>query len=255
MSINKKISTAAVMVLLLILSLSLSGCGPKQVLLYDDSENHFAREALERLNYAYIEVDTMGEFITVFPSKAWDLLVMDNPTAPDPESGALPLINDFITRGARAVISTQNIGTWPGMALWANLGYQKEGDSNLIPKSIYKINPTEAIWERPHTAPELIFTGADDNHPTNGFPGSAVGSGVILAVFSTTTPATNAALIEANEGRTLLNSFLLDDGVYCGEPIDEDDDSVADSVEWWMNQIRSVVSQPGESIMPTWDGL
>ncbi len=233
----------------------MSGCGPKQVLLYDNSENHFAREALERLNYAYIEVDTMGEFVTVFQSKAWDLLVFDNPASPDPESGALPLIDDFVTRGARAVVSTMNIGEWPTMALWAKLGYHKEGASNLIPKSIYKINFTDEIWKRPHAAPELVFLGADDNHPNNGFPGSAVGSGEIIAVFSVITPATNAALIRANDGRTLLNSFLLDDGVEGGEPIDEDGDSIADSIEWWMNEIRYVSSQPGESIMPELDEL
>jgi hypothetical protein len=162
-------------------------------------------------------------------------------------------MDDFVTRGARAVISSVNIGYHPSMHIWQTLGYHKEGETSLIPKSIYKINSTETIWERPHAAPELDFLGADDNHMTNGFPGSATGSGVILAVFSVMTPATNAALIEANEGRTLLNSFLLDDGVYCGEPIDSDDDSVADSVEWWMNQIRYVASKPGESIMPELD--
>jgi len=255
MSIDRKVRAAAIMVLLIVLAINLSGCGPKEVLLYDDSTNHFARTALDRLNYAYLEVNTWGEFVTAFQAKAWDLLVMDNPSAPDPESGGLPLIDDFVTRGARAVISTMNIGQYPSMALWATLGYHKEGESSLIPKSIYKINATETIWKRPNAAPELIFADADDNYSKNGFPGSTVGSGVILAVFSVMTPATNAALIEANEGRTLLNSFLLDDGVHCAVPIDTDGDSVADSVEWWMNEIRYVSSQPGESIMPEWDEL
>lgn len=247
---GKHDKTAAVIAMLLVIAFGMAGCAPKSVLLYDDSINHFAAEALNRLSYNFEKVTTMEDLVEVFKAKEWDLLVMDNPLLDDGETGALVLVNDFVTKGAKAVVSSMNIAIWPGMAVWASMGYHYEGTPNSTPRSIYKGNPSLSIWKRPNAAPELDFDFADDSHVNNGFPGSAVRDGQILAVFSTITPATNAAVISANDGRTILNSFYLDDGVECNIPIDSDGDSIADSVEWWMNEISYVASNPGEAIKP-----
>ena len=241
---------AAIFIALSAFALSLAGCGPKEVLLYDDSGNHFAAEALNRLNYRFTTVTTMEDFVGVFQSKAWDLLVMDNPSLVDGQTGALPLVDYFVTHGAKAVISTMNIRQWPDLTLWASLGYRSEGFPNLAPMPVYKVNPSFPLWRSPRSAPELDFEGADDLYVNNGFPGSAIGSGTILAVFSKITPATNAAVISANDGRTILNCFLLDDGARSSIPINTDGDSIADSVEWWMNEISYVASQPGVQVKP-----
>lgn len=247
---GKHVKTAVVIGMLLVIAFGMAGCAPKSVLLYDDSINHFAAEALNRLNYNFETVTTMEDFVEVFKAKEWDLLVMDNPLLVDGETGALVLMNDFVTKGAKAVVSSMNIASWPSMGIWSSMGYHYEGTPNTAPRSVYIVNPGLSIWKRPNALPELDFDSADDSHVYNGFPGSEVGDGQILAVFSTITPATNAAVISANDGRTILNSFYLDDGEESNIPIDSDGDSIADAVEWWMNEISYVASRPGEVVKP-----
>ena len=114
----------------------------------------------------------------------------------------------------------------------------------------YKLDSSLSLWRRPKSAPELDFEGADDLYGDNGFPGSAIGTGTILAVFSKVPPDTNAAAISANDGRTIMNCFLPDDAIKGSVPINTDGDSTADSVEWWMNEIGYVASQPGVKVKP-----
>lgn len=176
MGFEKFSRVMAIMLLLASLSTNMAGCAPKAVLLYDDSNNHYAAQALNRLHYAYTTVNTMEDFFTVFQSREWDLVVMDNPSLVDGMTGALPLIEDFIKKGAKAVISSMNMGQWPSMSLWSSFGFQFEGLSNLVPMPVFKVNSTLQIWKWPNAAPELDFEGAADLYPKNGFPGSAIGS-------------------------------------------------------------------------------
>ncbi len=91
---------------------------------------------------------------------------------------------------------------------------------------------------------------ATTEYGTHGFPGSETGDGDILAVFDTDNPTTTGALFIANNGRTIFNAFLLDDGIEGGLPMDRDGDGMGDSVEYWMNEISFVAAQSGKSVMP-----
>ena len=254
MNMDKTARAAAIFLLLLLLALNLAGCAPKAILLFDDFVNHFAEEALDMLFDRYTVVDNWEDFMTAFQSRAWDLLVVDNPTEPDPEIGPIPIMYDFINKGGRAVISSMNIGVHGILPLWSKLGYTSCDCPYPLPKSVYRLDPTFSIWLKPNEAPDLQFDDADDpSDVSDGYPGSATSGGEILASFDTSAPSTTGAVFVANDGRTILNSFLLDSGVEDHIPMDKDGDSIADSVEWWMNEIRYVSSKPGKSIQPIYD--
>ena len=229
----------------------LSGCKPKAVLLYDDSNNHFAALALDELAYSYTTVTTIEDFATALLSQKWDLIVADNPYYGDTSFGTGAILYDFVTKGGRLVISSWQTtinSSWP---LWEELGSDVDGLEYLVPMTIFKLQPAHTIWNEPNALPHLwLEFGDDEEYTSHGFPGSEIGDGDILAVFDANAPTTTGALFIANSGRTIYNAFLLDDGIEGGLPMDRDGDGMGDSIEYWMNEISFVAAQSGKSVMP-----
>ena len=248
--INKSSRILAVSAILCFLVLNMAGCKPKAVLLYDDSNNHFAAEALDRLNYAYTSTTDWVAFNNAFKSSEWDLVIVDNPTQADVTKLAETLLNDYVTKGGRLAICSWMVHWDPENALWGSLGFEHSGPTEFMPRPVYKTPGPDRLWTSPLAIPDLDFTGADDLYGTNCYPGSAIGDGGIMAVFDKSAPETMGALFVANEGRTIFNAFKPDDGAIGGVPIDKDADGLPDSVEWWINEIRYVNASCAKPVMP-----
>lgn len=146
------------------------------------------------------------------------------------------------------MISTWRLDT--GHALWEALGY--DYTETLTDKTdVLRLLKLDPLWRNPFRAPDLYFADAEDGYyTTNAQPGSATGTGTQYATFEEGDPAKGAVFV-ANAGRTILNAFLLDDGVNSSdEPVDENSNGTPDSEEWWTNEIKYVCSRPGEKIQP-----
>jgi len=248
--IKKTSKILAIFAILFFMMINMAGCKPKAVLLYDDSLYHFAAEALDRLNYAYTATSDWTTFNDAFQASEWDIVVVDNPNRADTTLVAEALMYDYITKGGRLAISSWMLSWDWDNALWNALGYAHAGPTEYSPRPVYKTKGPNRLWTSPLAIPDLNFAGADDNYGTNCYPGSVFGDGEILAVFDKSSPETMGALFVANDDRTILNAFKFDDGIKGGVPIDEDVDGLADSVEWWINEIRYINASCGKSVMP-----
>ncbi len=56
------VRTVLIVAIVAFMLVQLSGCKPKAILLYDDSNSHFAAEALTELAYSFTTVTTMEDF-------------------------------------------------------------------------------------------------------------------------------------------------------------------------------------------------
>lgn len=219
---------------------------PTAVLLFDESVNKFAEDALDNLAIAFVKVTTQADFNDAFSGAEWDLVVFDNPNFS--MSTSYSLLYDYVIKGGRLVISTWRLDMVH--ALWEALGYDYE-ESLTDKTDVLRMNKLNPLWWNPFITTDLYFANAEDNYYiTNAQPGSATGTGTQYATFEVGNPAKGAVFV-ANAGRTILNAFLLDDGcVDSGGAVDSNSNGTPDSEEWWTNEIKYVCSRPGEKVKP-----
>ena len=257
----KRITLRLIMVLLLItLILSIqSGCAKQTaVLVYDDSYSFmgFSQEALDSLSIGYTLTTNYNDFRTAFTSGAWDMVVFDNPYWGLP-GDILDLLQDYAARGGKLVMSTWMPAVNNTHGLWAQLGYSfSTAFADLT--DVDKLFEDEWLLNNPYATPDLEFGSLSDMYyGVDGFPGSVVGDGRIIASFDGSVAYNMGAVIWANSGRTILNAFLLADGYDYdgGEPIDADGDGMADATEWWADEISYLSTRPGSKIQPSASSL
>ncbi len=243
---NVRILAIMVAVIILIQPACVRYIKPSAVLLFDESVNGFAEEALENLAIASVKTTNQTDFNDAFSGAEWDLVVFDNPNSVT--SASYGLLYDYVTKGGRVVISSWQLNN--GAALWEALGYDYGSNVN-IKVDVLRLNKSDPLWRNPFRTTDLYFANAEDNYYTvNSQPGSATGTGAQFATFEEGNPAKGAVFV-ANAGRTILNAFLLDDGVDSLDvPVDSNANGTPDSEEWWTNQIKYVCSRPGEKIQP-----
>lgn len=253
----KRTTLRFIMVLLLIaLVLSIqSGCTKQlAILVYDDSYSYmgFSQEALDSLSLGYTLTTYYGDFQTAFSSAAWDMVIFDNPYWGLP-GDVLSLLQDYVARGGKLVMSTWMPAVNNTHGLWAQLGYSYSTYfENLV--DVDKLFSDEWLLNNPYKTPDLELSSmADEFFGVDGFPGSVVGDGRIIASFDGSGAYNMGAVIWANSGRTILNAFLLADAYdyYGDEPLDADGDGMADATEWWADEISYVSTRPGSKIQPS----
>lgn len=223
---------------------------PVAVLLFDESINGFAEDALDNLAIAYTKVTDYSVIVSVLESAEWDLIVFDNPNRSI--GNAYSLLYDYVTRGGRLVISTWTLNN--GHQLWGSLGYTyvETLDSKA---DVLRLNKLSSLWRDPFATTDLdLEVVADNYYSTNAQPGSASGSGELFATFETGNPSKGAVFV-ANSNRTILNAFLLDDAAIITEGIpsdllDSNGNGIPDGEEWWTNEIKFVCSNPGQKVQP-----
>lgn len=239
--------------LIMLIALVQSGCvNQMPILVYDDSNLNFAQTALDTLMYSYTTTTDEDIFQDALTSREWGLVIFDNPNmniSPD----LLTVLEDYVARGGRFIASSWSIGNYPGHGLWAELGYSFTATYYNL-NDVNRLSVEEPIIDSPFVAPDLIITSVTDMYGTNGYPGSAIGSGRAIASFNSSTAADQGAVFVANDGRTILNAFLLADAYdYYGPngAIDTNDNGMADAMEWWLDEISYVSAQPGKNIKPS----
>lgn len=231
------------------------GCAKRMAILYfDDTYHNFAGQALEELHFAYTHVTTTYDFSNAFTSQAWDLVIVDSRTMTFPGDVGLTLIEDFVDKGARAIVSTHLLEGYD--LLWKKFGYDYVSTVDE-PIPVWPINGDDPLWTEPNdVASSLPLNQADDPYDEshtepNAYKGKAYGSGIIMAAFNIYTPANEGAVFVANSGRTILNAFFLDDADALNVPIDFDHDGMPDAIEWYMNEIIFVRDAGGASVKPS----
>jgi len=247
----------AILIVAMIIMLQ-PGCSKKMAILYfTDSDNDFAGEALDRMNYAYTRVYSITDFAIFGQDEEWDLVVFDNrfPSAiEDLQELVISMLFYFQQQGGKVILTSNTLADADLETLWSTFGYQHEY-SNLTPISVYRIEPDSEFWTEPNDVPDLNFAAVTDIYGSaaNAFKGSAVLSGIKMATFNSSNHAdANAgAIFKANSGRTILNAFFLDDAVEGGVPIDSDADEIPDAVEWYMNELAAIEKVPGEKVKIT----
>lgn len=250
-----KASVRALLAVVLVLFIVMAqGCDKKMLIIYfTDSDNDFAGEALDRMNYAYTRAYSFADFSLKFASGEWDLVVFDNrhPELQPIIEAALQEIYIFQMQGGKVLISSCYLGEEDYGIFWADFGYQWKS-SSIFPANVYRINPADELWTEPNDVADLNLIGATDayGNAVNAFKGASILGGTKVATFNGANPTDpNAgAVFKSNSGRTLLNAFYLDDAIIGGVPIDFDDDGIADAVEWYMNELAALERVAGNRV-------
>lgn len=239
--------------LVLLIALAQSGCvNQMPILVYDDSMTNFAQTALDNLMYSYTMTTGEEEFQEALTSRAWGLVVFDNPNM-GISWNVLSLLEDYAANGGRLVASSWNVGNMPSHGLWAALGYSYTSTYYNL-NDVNRLSDIEPILDNPLVAPDLLISSVSDWYGTNGYPGSAIGDGIMIASFNSSTAADQGAVFVANDGRTIFNAFLPSDAYdYFGSDgaIDSNRNGMADAMEWWLDEISYVSAQPGKNVKPS----
>lgn len=171
----------------------------------------------------------------------WDLVVLDGPYYS--VTSHYGDILDFVNSGGRLIMCSYQGSNFPSNPLWAALGVEIAGDMpDSSPIHIWDgLNP---VFNLPHDYGALNFTPVEDYG----------NEGDLLTVFDNATAVAgltmnyqdgNATIVLRNDGKTLLNSYLIDQ--FSG---DLDNSTYADNYELWLNEIaymlRPTIDEPAD---------
>jgi len=231
------------------------------VLYFDNSVFNYAGHALDRLHFAYTRVTDNVSFQTNLVSQPWDLVIIDCVSTYNMDHLGIALLEEIIDGGARMIITTHDMDE--DAAFWAKLGYVYEGPMDYLgdyrPAPVWTINDVQwdGLWENPNdVASSIPMNQADDGSDTthtipNAFKGAVAQGGHMVAKYVSGTPDPDeGAVFLANEGRTVVNAFLLDFADLNNVSLDFDHDDIPDAIEWYMNEITFVRNAGGTPVQP-----
>ncbi|MCZ7591828.1 MAG: hypothetical protein M5U15_06600 [Kiritimatiellae bacterium] len=206
------------------------------ILIYADDPRHrapntYIDQALQAMGLpyeAYYE-DEYEDFEGALTNGGrWDLVILAADYNSAPES-TLGLLLNYVDSGGRLIAHAWNMGD--GHPLWERMAASFVEEITEPPQPIYWWEPNHVLFNQPEAVPE--FTGLSGN--AFGIYGQyvePVNDGVALAGYTPTATVDRAALIVANNGRTIFRGFM--DG---NNNADLDADGVPDGVELWENLI------------------
>lgn len=252
-TVMKKASRVIVLLILAALIISIqAGCTKQaKVLVYDDSYSWmgYVQDALDYLSLSYTLAPSLNEFQSALSSSAWDLVVFNNPYWGQ-SAELLDTLEDYAAKGGRLLISSWAPYFHSGHSIWVELGYSHYTTYDS-PHDVKRLFADEWILSNPLYVPDLKYsTCPDDSYGVNAFPGSPVGGGRVIASFDGSTDYNQGAIFWANDGRTILNAFLVDDGYLdtTGTYINTNGNKIADSTELWIDEISYVIGRPGKAV-------
>lgn len=208
-----------------------------RILLYADDPVHaapdtFIDQALRGMGLAYDgyyggEYEDFNAALT--NGGPWDLVILaaDNHSVP---GATLDLLLGYVGDGGRVIAHAWNMSE--GHALWEAMGASFVLDLAEPPKPVYWWQADHPLFNQPESVPE--FTNLSTNvFNVYGQYIEPVNDGVALAGYTTTATVDRAALVVANNGRTIVRGFL--DGQ---NSADADADGRPDGAELWENLIH-----------------
>lgn len=238
------------------------GCTKLMAILYfDNTVFNYAGKALDRLHFSYLKTANNSTFHTALTSQPWDLVIIDSIADYSLHDLDIPLLEELIDGGARMIITIHDMDE--DASFWAKLGFVYEGPMDYLgdyrPAPVWTIHDAlwEQLWDEPNNvASSIPMNQADDgldvNHTIpNAFKGSVAPGGYMVGKYVSGTPDPDeGAVFMANDGRTIVNAFLLDYADFNNVPLDFDHDDIPDAIEWYMNEIVFVRDAGGVSVQP-----
>jgi hypothetical protein len=209
------------------------------VLVYADDPVHpssetFVDQALQALglNYtAYYDGDFSGFVSALENDGPWDLVILANEND-FVDSTTLDALEAYVAEGGRLIAHSWVVSD--GHALWTAMGV----DSSSV---VDDVNPPDPVywWQELHPIFEGVpeFTVLDGNmFNTYGQAAEPLEGAEALAGYTEAAETGKAALIMANEGRTIFRGFLD-----AQNSADQDSDDVPDGAELWKNLVKYVL--------------
>ncbi|MHA2388624.1 MAG: DUF4350 domain-containing protein, partial [Candidatus Hodarchaeales archaeon] len=184
--------------------------------------------ALNELSLEFHLTYTTDYLTSLLSDETWALVIVDDSNVN--VEAAYSALTTYVDMGGRLLMSTYNMDGNSTSSLWAELGvaFVEEWDND---EPAYIWDTSHSIFTSPisYGATTLVpsglfFDDGDKVHVLNG--------ATSLAGITATESENNTAIVLANKGRTLLNTFLLS-----GLLNDYDDSTYRDADEIWLNQI------------------
>ena len=198
-------------------------------------------QALNTLELSFHLTFTADGFNQSFHQYSYNLAVVDTPNYHSVTDAAA----DYVEAGGRLIMSYWAMNYHHDHRIWPMLGVVYGGDT------LY--NPIVNIWDSDHPVFQTPFDfGVDSFTPNNVMYGDdgdtlhVLDNATALAGNSTLPAENKSLIVMRNDGRTLLNSFIIDALVG-----DSDLSGYQDSYELWTNEIayffKPLIDHPGDT--------
>ncbi|MEZ4650498.1 MAG: FlgD immunoglobulin-like domain containing protein [Candidatus Eisenbacteria bacterium] len=172
----------------------------------------------------------------------WDLVVFDHQFANFYETDYVlyDRLLEYVQSGGRLIMSSWLAGERPSHPLWNALGF-RYGEAFIDPQPVYWTDDVPRFESFPNDVPDFSTLG--DYYVIDGHQIERLQGAVSLARYSGNTGAggdtdNNAAIVLANEGRTIFRAF--NDGANIS---DLDGDGLFDTYELWRNLFVQMVGE------------
>lgn len=216
-----------------------------KVLVYDDSQNHFAADALEALGIAFTQVDTPDGLVDEMTNHAWHLIVADHCSYSSSEA-MLNCLADYVDMGGRLAISSwdpADSASSRAHALWGRLGADFSGfaDDDVLdedPFTVFRWAADHEIFKSPNAVPDISVDYVGD-YIVEGTVAHESAGGTAVAGITHAYQDGEGIVFVTDSKLTVFNSFLLDctqDGTGAGADVD------SDAEELWQNEIVYLLS-------------
>ncbi|MBN1659653.1 MAG: carboxypeptidase regulatory-like domain-containing protein [Anaerolineae bacterium] len=211
------------------------------ILVYADdyihiAPNTFLDQALQALGLGYTahyDGDWTG-FEADLTGGTWDLVLVGDDNYGPPES-VFTALNNHVLGGGKLVFHGWTVASYASHPLWSTLGFTFISNDTDPPDPIYWWDPGHPIFTTPQAVPEFTVL-TSGIYGTYGQYVEPLAGLEAIAGYTTPGPDPNqAAMVVANEGRTVFKGFL--DGQ---NSADLDGDSAFDGVELWTNLIDGI---------------
>jgi PKD repeat protein len=172
----------------------------------------------------------------------WDLYMVDAPSSQASDDWAALMTR--IAAGKKTLMQSYDLESMPDVQ--AGFGISAADGVTGVPP-LYNWDDTSTLFHSPNEVSTL--TDWEDHWLISAELLTVGADATALAGFTATPTAGQAAIVLGNDGRTLYDGYLWDEGSQ-----DADYDGVEDTVELLMNQITMLLRRPEADFGASWSG-
>ncbi len=182
-------------------------------LLWEESLDNLSVTAANSVGLAPTVVTTEAAFVTAFGGGSFDLVIIDQPSNGIAAATATSL-STYIAGGGRLFLSywdmDGNFNATSAATLRPAFGVAAASEfTAALPVNVWV--PGHPIFNNPNAIPAVIPTDGTDPWLDDGDRFTAAPGATALAGFTVAPAAGQAAILQANGGRTLINGFVSDE--------------------------------------------
>lgn len=195
-----------------------------KVLLFTDvSETSTSEIALDLLGVFYEVFRNEAAFVGALNKGGWDLVVVECPITRHDYSSVV----SWVKGGGRLLLSV-----WDASKALFEAVEVKSAKEYSSPMKVYAWDPSSPLLTAYKGVP-LPLTPSSDQFWKSGDLLDPVGDGMAVAGHTTAPTSGQAAVVVANDGRTVVNGFLFENF----RRVDQDKNGIEDIVEFVANQL------------------